>query len=230
MIPIKADLPTRTFPFVTIGLISINILIFLYEISLGPRSEQFIFTYGAIPFELVRVLEISRPAPIIKSMFTSMFLHGGLWHVGANMLYLWIFGNNIEDEMGHLRFILFYLLCGVIAAYCQAVINPTSQIPMIGASGAVSGVLGAYLIRFPRAKILTLFPIGFFVHFIRIPAIIFLGLWIFPQLINGIFSLQQTGGIAWFAHVGGFLAGMLLIHQFVKKGKGEKRHRHHQKG
>ncbi|HIE64576.1 MAG: rhomboid family intramembrane serine protease [Nitrospira sp.] len=222
MIPIKADLPTRTFPLVTILIISINIFVFLYEISLGEYSEQFILTFGAIPFKLTHIFPLltrGEPiSPIFKSMITSMFLHGGFWHVGGNMLYLWIFGNNIEDEMGHLRFIFFYLLCGVIAVYSHAAFDPMSQVPMIGASGAVSGVLGAYLIRFPGAKILTLVPLGFFVHMIRIPAIIVLGFWIVAQLANGMFS-PQGGGVAWFAHVGGFIAGMLLIYKFSKRRK-----------
>ncbi len=224
MIPIKADRPTRTFPLITICIISINIFVFLYEISLGTYSEQFILTFGAIPFKLTHILTLftrGEPvSPIFKSMITSMFLHGGLWHVGGNMLYLWIFGNNIEDEMGHFRFIFFYILCGVIAVYSHAAIDPMSQVPMIGASGAVSGVLGAYLIRFPGTKILTLIPLGFFVHMIRIPAIIVLGFWIVAQFMNGMFSLQEGGGVAWFAHIGGFVAGMLLITRFGKKRKG----------
>ncbi|MFQ5580639.1 MAG: rhomboid family intramembrane serine protease [Nitrospiria bacterium] len=221
MIPIKADLPTHTFPLVTIFIISINIFVFLYEISLGASSEQFILTFGAIPFNLTHIatlFTVGEPvSPVFKSMITSMFLHGDLWHVGGNMLYLWIFGNNIEDEVGHLRFIFFYLLCGVVAVSSHAVVNPTSQVPMIGASGAVSGVLGAYLICFPTARILTLVPLGFFVHMIRIPAIIVLGFWIVAQFTNGIFSLQAGGGVAWFAHIGGFIAGMVLIYKFKRR-------------
>jgi len=226
MIPIKADLPTRTFPLVTILIIAINIFVFLHEISLGAQSDEFILTFGAIPFRLTHIFPLltrGEPvSPIFKSMITSMFLHGGFWHVGGNMLYLWIFGNNIEDVMGHFRFIFFYLLCGVIAVYSHAAIDPMSQVPMIGASGAVSGVLGAYLIRFPRARILTLVPLGFFVHMIRIPAIIVLGFWIVAQFANGIFSPQGGEGVAWFAHVGGFIAGMILIYKFAKRGKKNK--------
>ena len=220
MIPIKDDLPTRTFPFVTIALIAANIVVFFYEASLGPRAEALIFTYGAIPFNLIYGIESGRsPVPIVASLFTSMFLHGGFMHVAGNMLYLWIFGNNIEDVMGHVRFIFFYLICGIAAVYSHALLDATSQVPMIGASGAVSGVLGAYLLLFPHAKVLTLVPLGFFIQIIRIPAVFVLGLWIVVQFINGIFSGRQMGGVAWFAHIGGFLVGMGLIHLF-KRNRG----------
>ncbi|MDC4222904.1 MAG: rhomboid family intramembrane serine protease [Candidatus Manganitrophus sp.] len=152
-----------------------------------------------------------------SSVLTSMFLHGGLMHVAGNMLYLWIFGNNIEDVMGHVRFIFFYIVCGVLAAYSHALTEPGSRVPMIGASGAVSGVLGAYLLLFPHAKVLTLVPIGFFIQIIRIPAVLVLGIWFLVQTVSGLFSGGQLGGIAWFAHVGGFLAGMALIYPFKKK-------------
>jgi membrane associated rhomboid family serine protease len=218
MIPLKDDLPTRTFPFVTIVIIAINIAVFFYEVSLGPRSERLIFSYGAIPFNLIYGFERGQsPFPIVASLFTSMFLHGGLLHVAGNMLYLWIFGNNIEDVMGHVRFVFFYLICGVAAVYSHALIDSASQVPMIGASGAVSGVLGAYLILFPHAKVLTLVPIFFFIQIIRIPAVIVLGLWIVVQFVNGFFGVGQIGGVAWFAHIGGFLAGMLLIQLFKKR-------------
>jgi membrane associated rhomboid family serine protease len=220
MIPLKDDLPTRTFPFVTLVLIAANILIFFYEISLGPRSERFLFTWGAIPFNLVYGIESGKsPIPIVATLFTSMFLHGGFMHVAGNMLYLWIFGNNIEDVMGHVRFIFFYLICGIAAVYSHALLDSTSQVPMIGASGAVSGVLGAYLLLFPHAKVLTLIPIFFFIQIVRVPAVLILGFWFVIQIVNGVFSPRQGGGVAWFAHVGGFLVGMGLIHLF-KKSKG----------
>lgn len=216
MLPLKDDLPTRTFPIVTIGLIAANILVFLHEISLGPKATMVFFTYGAIPFELMNGVEIGqRPFPIAASIFTSMFIHGGFFHVGGNMLYLWIFGNNIEDAMGHTRFIIFYLLCGVIAVYSHAYIDASSKVPMVGASGAVSGVLGAYLLLFPRAKILTLVPFGIFIQFIKIPAVYVLGFWIVAQFFNGFFGIQS--GVAWFAHIGGFAAGMILIYFFRKR-------------
>ncbi len=218
MIPLKDDLPTRTFPFVTIAIIALNIVVFFYEVSLGPRTEALIFTYGVIPFNLIYGVESGRPPiPIFASLFTSMFLHGGFMHVAGNMLYLWIFGNNIEDVMGHLRFVFFYLICGIAAVYSHALLDATSQVPMIGASGAVSGVLGAYLLLFPHAKVLTLIPIFFFIRIVQVPAVIVLGLWIVVQFVNGLFSGSQMGGVAWFAHVGGFLIGMALIHLFKKK-------------
>ena len=218
MIPLKDDLPTRSFPLMTIGFIAANIAIFFYEVSLGPRSEKLILTYGAIPFDLTRgVLVGKEHIPVPVSLLTSMFLHGGLMHLAGNMLYLWIFGNNIEDVMGHLRFVFFYLLCGVAAVYAHAWVDPASVVPMIGASGAISGVLGAYLLLFPRAKVLTLIPIGFFVQIVRIPAVLVLGFWIVVQFLSGMLSASRTGGVAWFAHVGGFIAGMALIFFFKKK-------------
>jgi membrane associated rhomboid family serine protease len=147
-----------------------------------------------------------------------MFLHGGLFHVGGNMLYLWIFGNNVEDSLGHARFAVFYLLAGVAAALAQTAVNPSSAIPMVGASGAVSGVLGAYLLLFPYARVLVLFMIGFFWRFLYVPALIVLGFWIVVQFLNGLVSVAatggDTGGVAWFAHIGGFLAGLALLFVF----------------
>jgi membrane associated rhomboid family serine protease len=231
MIPLKDDVPSRSVPVVTIGLIGLNVVAFLYQLSLGldPRgpgagaAEAFMVEFGVIPCRLTG----SCPARIAASLgdfphpvvtiFTSMFLHGGLFHVGGNMLYLWIFGDNVEDTLGHGRFLLFYLTSGVAAALAQAILNPTSTVPMVGASGAVSGVLGAYLLLFPYAAVLTLLMFGFFIRFVRVPAILVLGFWIVVQLLNGYitFSAQgaggETGGVAWFAHIGGFLAGMLLL-------------------
>ncbi|MFQ5598163.1 MAG: rhomboid family intramembrane serine protease [Nitrospiria bacterium] len=222
MLPLKDDLPTQTFPYVTIGLIIANILVFMHEISLGPRAEMVFLTFGAIPYELMHGIEISeRPFPITASVLTSMFIHGGFFHVGGNMLYLWIFGNNIEDVMGHFRFILFYLICGIIAVYSHAFLDAASKVPMVGASGAVSGVLGAYILLFPRAKVLTLVPLGFFLQIIKIPAVIVLGFWIVAQFFNGFLGVQS--GVAWFAHIGGFIAGMVLIFFFRKPQPGWRR-------
>jgi len=218
MIPLKDDLPTRTAPVVTVGLIAVNILVFMYEVSLGPAAENFVFSFGAIPSNLVHGLKGGAPSILAaSSVLTSMFLHGGFMHLAGNMLYLWIFGNNIEDVMGHLRFIFFYLICGVIAAYSHALTDPQSHVPMIGASGAISGVLGAYLLLFPHAKVLTLVPIGFFIQIIQIPAVLVLGLWFLIQFFSGILGFGQVGGIAWFAHIGGFLAGMVLVYPFKRK-------------
>jgi len=218
MIPLKDDLPTRTFPLVTLLLIAGNLAVFLFEVSLGPHSEAMFYSFGAVPYDLMHGLEGGEmPIPVLTTLLTSMFIHGGLLHLGGNMLYLWIFGNNIEDAMGHWRFLCFYLLCGVIAVYSHALLDQSSKVPMVGASGAVSGVLGAYLLLFPRAKVLTLIPLGIFIQIVRIPALYVLGFWIVAQFFQGFFGTRQEGGVAWFAHIGGFLAGMFLIHLFKKR-------------
>ncbi len=218
MIPLKDDQPTHSFPLVTIGLIVLNIAVFFYQVSLGPATEAFVFTYGAIPFNLMNTIESRVPVPTVAlSVFTSMFLHGGLLHLSGNMLYLWIFGNNIEDVMGHSRFIIFYLLCGIVAVFSHAWFETQSQIPMIGASGAVSGILGAYLLLFPRARILTLVPLGIMMPIIHIPALIVLGFWFLAQIGNSLLTPSGAGGVAWLAHVGGFVAGMSLIFFFKKR-------------
>jgi len=216
MIPLRDDNPTVRFPLVTISLIVLNVVIFFYEISLGPQFEAFLNTYGAKPVYILNMASPpGLPSPYL-TIFSSMFLHGGFFHVAGNMLYLWIFGNNVEDSMGHFRFIVFYFISGIVAVYIFAFMNPVSTIPMVGASGAVSGVLGAYLVLFPRAKVLTLIPFGFYMQVVRIPAVFVLGLWIVVQILNGMFSGGRGGGIAWFAHIGGFLAGVLLVGLFKK--------------
>lgn len=218
MIPLKDNQLTHSFPLVTIGLIVLNIAVFFYQVSLGPATEAFVFTYGAIPFNLMNTIESRVPVPTVaQSVFTSMFLHGGLLHLSGNMLYLWIFGNNIEDVMGRSRFIIFYLLCGIVAVFSHAWFETQSQIPMIGASGAVSGVLGAYLLLFPRARILTLVPLGIIMPVIQIPALIVLGFWFLAQIGNSLLTPSGAGGVAWLAHVGGFVAGMGLIFFFKKR-------------
>jgi len=217
MIPLKDDLPTRIFPLVTIGFIILNIAAFFYQISLGQASERFVMAYGAIPYSMMHPFESNVALPAVAtSIFTSMFLHGGILHLGGNMLYLWIFGNNIEDCMGHKRFILFYLVCGTIAVYTHSWVEAQSHVPMIGASGAVSGILGAYFILFPRARVLTLVPLGFYITTIRMPALILIGFWFGAQVVNSTFANPVEGGVAWFAHVGGFLAGLGLIYFFRK--------------
>ena len=232
MIPLKDDVPSRSLPFVTVALIALNVLAFLYQLSLGidargagaGAAEAFVFEFGVIPCRLthscpgtlVRIAD-DFPHPWV-TILTSMFLHGGLLHVGGNMLYLWIFGDNVEDTLGHGRFLFFYLVSGVAAAVGQTLVSPTSSVPMIGASGAVSGVLGAYLVLFPHATILTLVTFGFFFKFLHVPALIVLGFWIVLQLLNGYITVSaqsmgrgETGGVAWFAHIGGFLAGIVLL-------------------
>jgi len=217
MIPIRDDNPTTITPVVTVGLIVLNILVFMYQLSLGRQGQAFVYVFGAVPDALFGG-ESPSPVPPMLTLATSMFLHGGVMHVGGNMLYLWIFGNNIEDVMGHGRFIVFYLLCGMAAAYAHAITAPGSLVPMIGASGAISGVLGAYLLLFPRARVLTLIPFGIVMHMEYIPAAWLLGFWIVLQFFSGTLSLgTEGGGVAWFAHVGGFLAGMVLIHAFIRR-------------
>jgi membrane associated rhomboid family serine protease len=224
MIPLRDDVPSRSVPIVTITLIALNVIAFLYQLSLelgGPglasrgalgAAEAFVFEFGAMPCRITGSCPYDFPHPIV-TIFTSMFLHGGLFHVGGNMLYLWIFGDNVEDTMGHGRFLVFYGVCGVAAALAQTMMNPASRVPMIGASGAVSGVLAAYLLLFPRATILTLITFGFFIRFVHVPALIVLGFWIVVQFANGLFSLgvSEGGGVAWFAHIGGFVAGLVLV-------------------
>jgi len=186
---------------------------------LSPAGEKYIvYNYGAIPSDLI-AFEKTRLLHPAATLFSSMFMHGGLLHIGGNMLYLWIFGDNIEDSLGHFRFLLFYLVAGIAAAYSHAVLSPSSNIPMIGASGAVSGVLGAYILLFPRAKVKTLIFFGFFVDVVKIPALIVIGFWAIIQFVNGILSqnLLPQGGVAWFAHVGGFLTGLLTIKLWLPK-------------
>ena len=194
------------------GLIIANIIVFIWEMATPMEGEQIAVLYGAIPHNLITFRSAQMVSPP-ASVFTSMFLHGGFFHIAGNMLYLWIFGDNVEDELGHLRFLLFYLFSGVVAAYGNALTDPKSMVPMIGASGAISGVLGAYILLFPRARVHTLLFFGFFWQVVRIPAVFIIGFWILLQVVSGLLNAGtlHNGGIAWFAHVGGFLAGLLTI-------------------
>ncbi|PYO54706.1 MAG: rhomboid family intramembrane serine protease [Candidatus Rokuibacteriota bacterium] len=211
MFPLKDDLPTRSTPAVTVGLIALNVLVFVYQVSLevgspgeGARAAQeFVMEFGLVPCRLTGACPAvgDGPSPVF-TIFSSMFLHGSFFHIAGNMLYLWIFGNNVEDTLGHGRFILFYLASGVAAAATQTMAGPGSSVPMIGASGAVSGVLGAYFLLFPHANVLTLVIFGFFWRIVSIPALVVLGFWMLVQIL---------GGVAWFAHIGGFVAGMGLL-------------------
>ena len=220
MIPLHDDNPTEINPIVTIALIVLCSLVFLYEASLPERvSEAFVFQYGAIPAAIfgheAGLPEDAVAVPFTLTLLTSMFLHGGWMHLIGNMLYLWIFGNNIEDVMGHVKFVIFYVACGLIAAMSHAITDPTSAVPMVGASGAISGVLGAYLLLFPHAQVMVLIPLGVFTRTMYVPAGFVLGFWFVLQLLSGGMSLGQGGGgVAWFAHVGGFVAGMALIGVF----------------
>jgi membrane associated rhomboid family serine protease len=208
MIPLRDTLRPETLPIVTRLLIVINVLVFLYQAGLGAAGERFILTYGLVPrhFEFGR-LDTFRP------IFTSMFLHGGWMHLIGNMLYLHIFGDNVEDRLGHLRFLLLYVLSGLVAGLAQIAINSDSPLPMVGASGAIAGVTGAYFLFFPRARIVTLVPVFVFLQIVEIPAVFFLFFWFAFQLFLGIGSLGMEtagGGVAFWAHVGGFIAGMVL--------------------
>jgi membrane associated rhomboid family serine protease len=183
--------------------------VFVYQLSLGAGGQAFIFAHGLVPNEFSFV-----------TLITSMFLHGGLLHFGGNMLYLWIFGDNVEDRMGHARFIAFYVLCGIAAALAQTFANPDSPVPMVGASGAIAGVMGAYIVMYPRSRIVTLIPIFIFIQLVEVPAVIFLGLWFLLQFISGLGSAalspgaDMSGGIAFWAHVAGFVAGMATVQAF----------------
>src|SRR5262245_718552 len=196
MIPLRDVIPSRTFPFVTIALIAVNVIVFLFELTLGDAVNEFTLYFGLVPAAFSWV-----------AVFTSMFVHGGLLHVGGNMLYLWIFGDNVEDRMGHGRFLVFYLLCGIAAALAQTVAAPDSTIPMVGASGAVAGVMGAYIVLYPHSRVVTLVPIIIFFQIFEVPAIFFLGFWFVMQFLNGLGSIatatggEPGGGIAFWAHV-----------------------------
>jgi membrane associated rhomboid family serine protease len=211
MIPLRDIIPSRTTPFVTITLIVVNALVFFYQLSLGPLVEQFVLYYGLVPAAFSWI-----------TLFTSMFLHGSFLHFAGNMLYLWIFGDNVEDRMGHGRFIVFYFLCGAAAALAQTITDPSSVVPMVGASGAIAGVMGAYFVLYPRSRILTLVPIFFFIQLIEVPAIFFLGIWFVMQFLSGAVGTianaagEPAGGVAFWAHVAGFAAGMSAVGVFKR--------------
>jgi membrane associated rhomboid family serine protease len=224
LIPYKDDNPTAIFPFVTIALIVINILVFLWQVAAPEGLMGSVFAYGAVPTALLK-FESQQPVHPAATVFTSMFMHGGILHIAGNMLYLWIFGNNIEDKLGHVKFIIFYLFGGVVAAYAHALSSPGSNIPMVGASGAVAAVLGAYLLLFPRASVYTIIFLGFFVPIVKLPALIVIGFWAIIQFVNGIVEkgILAEGGVAWFAHIGGFLFGVIVVLLFVPRNKKPKR-------
>lgn len=213
MIPLRDDNPRRTVPYVTYALVALNVFAFFWELSLGPNLERALFAIAFIPAKFWVPGHWSYD---ILTIVVSMFLHGSLLHVGSNMLYLWIFGDNIEDRLGHFRYLVFYLLCGFGATFAHAFFSSGSRIPAIGASGAIAGVLGAYIVLYPKARVLTLIPIFFFIMFRELPAILILGLWFVLQLFSGVGSLgvqdaQDMGGVAYFAHIGGFVIGVILI-------------------
>jgi len=226
LFPLRDLNPTERFSFVTVGLIAANAIVFVYELMLGPELNSFVAAYGMVPFEITRFADLAgggvagpivhAPGPplIQLTLLTSMFIHGGFLHLIGNMLYLWIFGNNIEDLLGPIKFLVFYLVCGLVAALAHILTEPGSVVPTVGASGAVSGVLGAYLVAHPRARVVTLVFLGFFIRLIQVPAAVILVFWFVLQIFSGVASLStgvQASGVAWFAHIGGFLAGVVLI-------------------
>jgi membrane associated rhomboid family serine protease len=221
MIPLRDDNPTRTRPVVTVALIVLSVLVFLWQLTLPEAAGQAaIYSLGLIPAVFLGGTELPpelRAVPAPLTLLTSMFLHGSLLHLAGNMLYLWIFGDNIEDRMGRARFILFYLICGAAAALAQALPDADSVIPMIGASGAVSGVLGAYLVLFPRANVLVAVPLVIVFYTFHLPALAVLGIWFGGQLLSSLAQEAGQAGIAFRAHIGGFVAGVLLIHFFVRR-------------
>ena len=213
MIPLRDENPSHTVPFVTRTIIVLNALCFLYEVALGPQLRAFVFEWGFVPERVSLALGgLESPAAGL-TVLTSMFLHGGWAHLLGNMWYLWIFGDNVEDRLGHAGFALFYLASGIVAAAAHHLTYPHSTIPTVGASGAIAGVLGAYLVAFPGARVQTLLPLFIVVQIVALPAVIVLGLWFVVQLFTGTLALGggAAGGIAWWAHIGGFVFGMLVM-------------------
>jgi membrane associated rhomboid family serine protease len=217
MIPLRDENPTRTFPFVTIAIILANLAVFVYEIALGERLQDKILLFAAVPYNITHL----KHARELLTLATSLFFHAGIFHIAGNMLYLWVFGNNIEDRLGHTRFVFFYLFCGIAATLGHILTSPGSRLPLVGASGAVSAVLGAYLLLYPRAKVLVLLPLFFFWPVIKVEASFFLFFWIMLQFVHGTSSLvmmeaAQKGGVAWFAHITGFLSGIVFLKLFLR--------------
>ncbi len=210
LLPLRDRLARERFPLITLALITVNVLVFFYELSLGPRGEHLLFqAAGAIPAELRHRVDLGVPnrVPWPLTVFTSQFLHGDLWHLVGNMWFLWIFGDNVEDAMGRGRFLLFYLLVGALAAACQLAVLSDSTVPMIGASGAIAGVLGAYLALYPRQRISCLLFIVIFFTIVEVPAYLVLWVWFMAQMLS---ATHHTPGVAWFAHIGGFIGGLAL--------------------
>jgi membrane associated rhomboid family serine protease len=211
MLPLRDVIPSRTPPYITVTIIILNVVAWIYEISM-PREqlEVFLQIFGVVP-----------AAFIPSTLFTSMFLHGGWSHIIGNMWYLWIFGDNVEDRLGHVRFVIFYLLCGIVAAFGQILIDPGSTLPTIGASGAIAGVMGAYFVLYPHSRVLTLIPLIIFWEIIELPAILLLGFWFLMQLFSAgaiaVTSSTGGGGVAFMAHVAGFVMGMVAVFAFRKK-------------
>jgi len=221
MIPISDDNPARLTPAVTWLVIGVCVIVYLWEWSLGREMNAAIFVFGFVPASLM--MPHAAPngfagLPPLATILTSMFMHGGFLHLAGNMLYLWIFGNNVEDAMGHARFALFYLACGAAAAMTLALIDPASRLPMVGASGAISGVLAAYVLLFPRARVTVIVPLGIIFYPFRLSAFWVVSFWFVLQLLSASFSNPQQPGVAWWAHVGGFATGLLLTPFLKSRG------------
>lgn len=219
--PLKDENPTQNKSYVTVGLIAVNCLIYLYTFPMSRKAFQiFLYKFGVIPFELVHLAELTPEfaVPVLLTPFTSMFLHGGFFHLAGNMLFLWIFGNNIEDYLGPVKFIIFYLVAGLAAVFLFVLFGPNSKIPLVGASGAIAGVLGAYLVLYPRARIVTLMWLFYFIRIVKLPAKFMLGFWFFYQIFMSAAS-TGGGGVAWLAHVGGFAFGYIWFRFVVSRKK-----------
>ncbi len=208
MIPIRDEIPTRRVPIVNYLLITINILVFVLMWLAGPYQESLVYQFAMIPLNFMNGVDLGD----VVNIFTSMFMHAGLAHIAGNMLYLWIFGDNVEDRLGHIRYLFFYLVGGLLASLAHILTNPGSQVPTVGASGAIAAVLGAYLVLYPQSRIVTFVPLGFFMRLTMVPAVIVLGLWFILQLFSGVLSIGQAdvGGVAFWAHIGGFVAGVVM--------------------
>lgn len=220
MIPLRDTTKSTRFPFVNLTLIALNILVFLFEISLGDKMNAFIYHFGLIPANVFSTSAGIGLTDRITPFFSSMFVHGGWLHIIGNALFLYIFGDNVESRMGHFKYLLFYLVCGFLAALFHIITNIGSLVPMVGASGAISGVLGAYITFYPKSRILTLVPIFFFIQLIHIPAAVFIFVWFIIQFISGVGTLgaaSESGGVAFWAHIGGFVAGLVLARFFDDK-------------
>jgi len=214
MIPLRDEIPTHRVPIVNYALIAVNVLVYLFQSMLGAEEQALVYEFALIPIRFTSGISLGD----ITDIFTSMFMHAGLAHIGGNMLYLWIFGDNVEDRMGRGRYIFFYLIGGAVASLTHIITNPGSQIPTVGASGAIGAVLGAYLVLFPQSKVLTLVPLGFFIRLTMMPAALVLGLWFVLQFFSGVISLggPDVGGVAFWAHIGGFVTGVVLAKLFAK--------------
>ena len=217
MIPIRDEIKTHRTPIVNYALVVINVLVFLWMFLNSGNLESIYYEYALIPSNFLNGIDLGD----VKDVFTSMFMHGGWMHLIGNMLYLWIFGVNIEDRLGHIGYLIFYLAGGIAAALLQTLISPSSQIPMVGASGAIAGVLGAYLVMYPNSRVYTFIPIGFYARVRLVPAVVVLGLWFLLQLISGVGSLGalDQGGTAYFAHIGGFIFGLIVGWMFKRRGR-----------